>query len=329
MYNSDLLFAVRRCALGLAVLLVAGLPLLRAEDAPAKADDARLILLEQRVQLLQAQVANLQAHEAAAAAAPAAGPTTPGEKTAGPAWRDRIDFGMYGELIASFDEGNGPDTLEIARFVFFFGYEFADWIHLNSEVEIEHAFVEDGQGELNLEQCSFDFTFYPAINLRAGRFLAPVSALNLRHEPLSFNGVLRPAFDTFIVPTTWSVDGVEAFGTLTPELKYQLGLVSGLSGPGFTPLEGPEEARQEHIASLHQMAVVARLELTPLVRAGTDAGHLRFGLSTFQGGLNNGDVGLDPGIRASMALYEGDVEYNVGIVDVRGAAGWMRIYKAR
>ena len=46
--------------------------------------------------------------------------------------------------------------------------------------------------------------------MRAGLVLPPVGIVNETHEPPTFNGVSRPAFDHDVLPTTWREIGVGA-----------------------------------------------------------------------------------------------------------------------
>ncbi|MEE9609640.1 MAG: hypothetical protein V3W19_00230, partial [Desulfatiglandales bacterium] len=124
-------------------------------------------------------------------------------------WINRFQLGGYGEMHANFTVGEDTDKFDIHRLVMYLGYDFSDWIKFNSELEIEHAFVsKNSDGELGLEQIYLDFLLSDPANVRVGRILTPLGIINKKHEPPSFNGVERPAFDTFIIPTTWSSDGI-------------------------------------------------------------------------------------------------------------------------
>ena len=45
------------------------------------------------------------------------------------------------------------NEVDIHRYVLFIGHEFNEYLNFASEVEIEHAFVKDGNGELEMEQA--------------------------------------------------------------------------------------------------------------------------------------------------------------------------------
>ncbi|MEA2068032.1 MAG: hypothetical protein U9P12_02415, partial [Verrucomicrobiota bacterium] len=145
-----------------------------------------------------------------------------------------LRLGGYGEIHANFEE-NGKSVFDIHRLVIYVGYDFADWIVLNSEIELEHAYVTDGAGgEISIEQLYVDFLFAEAFNARAGRMLAPMGIINQYHEPTLFLGVERPAVDKYIIPSTWSIDGVGIFGSPLGWLNYQAYVVGGLDGSEFS-----------------------------------------------------------------------------------------------
>ena len=112
-----------------------------------KSDQDRIAALEQQLQDLSDEI-ELQGMEAAGASDP----------------MGKFRFGGYGEVHANFEE-NGKSVFDIHRLVMYVGYDFSDWIVLNTEIEIEHAFVTDGAGgELLIEQLFVDFLFADALN---------------------------------------------------------------------------------------------------------------------------------------------------------------------
>ena len=79
----------------------------------------------------------------------------------GDGWYNRTSLGGYGEIHWSTafppdddSEGSSATNVEvdIHRYVLFIGHEFNEYLSMNSEVEIEHAFVQSGEGELEMEQ---------------------------------------------------------------------------------------------------------------------------------------------------------------------------------
>lgn len=231
---------------------------------------------------------------------------------------ERFHFGGYGEIHFDQESGPGGEKIDLARLVFYLGYDFADWIQLHSEVEIEHGFVEADRGELSVEQLHVDFLFSQACNLRLGRFLAPLGIVNQRHEPPSFLGVERPDVETYIVPSTWSMDGLGLFGECGEDWKYQLYLGSSLDGSGIDAIGGLQESRQEGQPGMSQPALSGRADWRP-------RSDLRTGLGFFEGGLNNGEQGVNPGNDARVAVVCADLEWNTGAFDWRAlyAVDWI------
>ncbi len=103
----------------------------------------------------------------------------------------KLSFGGYGEIHANIvegtdDSGNSNDLIDIHRLVSFVGYEFADWIQFQSEIELEHALVSDGGGgEVEVEQAYVDFLLSDPLNVRIGRTLIPLGHINQHHESWS------------------------------------------------------------------------------------------------------------------------------------------------
>lgn len=264
---------------------------------------------EERLEALEQQVQTLQQ------------PAMPTEEPS------KFTLGGYGEIHANLEQG-GNKQADIHRFVLYLGYDFADWIKLNSEVEIEHAFVADGNGELGIEQLYADFLLKDSVNLRAGRVLVPVGIVNQRHEPTTFNGVERPSVDRVIIPSTWFAESVGVYGALSPAVKYEAYLMNSLDGSKFSALNGIRDGRQKQQPGLSELAASGRVDIYPLVNSDLRTPQqLRLGASFFVGGVDNGNKGQNPNppIDASVQLYALDAEYSIGKFDVRGVAALTKI----
>lgn len=151
-------------------------------------------------------------------------------------WAERSRFGGYGEL--HYNNLDSKDEVDFHRFVLSFGHDFTDRVRFFSEVELEHALVEDsddgdGPGELELEQAylEFDLLDSPYQALRAGLQLIPVGILNETHEPPTFFGVERNRVESEIIPTTWWEPGIGMHGEIAPGWNYHLLLSGGLDVP--------------------------------------------------------------------------------------------------
>lgn len=213
-------------------------------------------------------------------------------------------FGGYGEIHYNGSDKPGNDFIDIHRLVIFMGYEFNDWIELNSELELEHAFVGPSEGgEYKVEQLSVDFSIMPELNLRLGRMLAPLGLINENHEPTLFNGVERPSFSKYIIPSTWALDGVGLYGA-AGALSYKLYLTSFLDGSAINEKNGIRSARMHERPGMSQKAVSLRLSYN--VAEGVSIGY-----GQISGGLNNGDKGVNPGIDRSVKLRLDEVDIKV------------------
>jgi len=235
---------------------------------------------------------------------------------------DRFSFGGYGEVHGNFTVDGDKDLLDIHRLVLYLGYDFSKWIKFHSEIEIEHAFVSDSHdGEMGLEQAYVDFLINDSFNIRTGRILTPLGIINAKHEPPIFNGVERPSFSKYIIPSTWSADGVGIFGRLSPYLQYEAYVVGGLDGSGFNAKNGIRGGRIKDRPSLNDISFTGRMDFYPLLLQ-QSIGYeqqLRMGVSLFYGGLNNGSNGNNPGIDGDIAIIAGDFEYSRMNLDFRGA----------
>lgn len=241
-------------------------------------------------------------------------------------WYDRLSLGGYGEMHANFTEGKDGDQFDLHRIVMFLGYEFTDWLTFHSELEVEHAFVAGDDGEISFEQAYVEYAMNDCIHFRAGRVLAPIGIINQKHEPPTFNGVERPSFAKAIIPSTWSVDGIGVTGSLGPALKYQAYVVTSLNGDLFTEKDGIRKGRLKERGSLSRTAFTGRIDYFPFaIKASPGFQTLRFGVSTFLGGLDNGDQGEDPGVSARLDLVSADVEYSIKCFDFRAVMAYENI----
>jgi phosphate-selective porin len=249
-----------------------------------------------------------------------------GESGHGDEWWTKFTLGGYGEMHANFGESKSADKFDLHRLVLYLGYDFNDWIEFHSEFEIEHAFVSDGDGELSVEQAIVDLHLNDAFNVRVGRVLTPLGIINSKHEPPTFNGVERPSFAKYVIPSTWSSDGAGVFGSLCSSLSYQAYVVGGLDGSMFDAENGIRKGRIKEQPSLHDPAVTGRLDLHPLA-PGSDQ-RLRLGVSGYAGGIDNGNDGANPGTKGDIQIYSTDFEYSVCRFDARGVIAHTTVDEA-
>ena len=144
-------------------------------------------------------------------------------------------LGGYGELHWNKDadaDGNQTiNTLDFHRFIIYYGYNWTEKWSFKSEVELEHNFVADGKGELELEQA---YVNYHAGNwgFQGGVILPTAGLLNEYHEPPLFLSVERPNYSKYIIPTTWFGNGIAFYGNYSG-FNFRLALMEDLEGEGI------------------------------------------------------------------------------------------------
>ena len=142
----------------------------------------------------------------------------------GDGWYNRTSLGGYGEIHWSTASPPDDETqtysatatpnveVDIHRYVLFIGHEFNEYLSMNSEVEIEHAFVKGDEGELEMEQLYLEQNLgYLGINdtfIKYGTVLMPVGITNETHEPPTFYGVDRNVVEKELNANTWWETGI-------------------------------------------------------------------------------------------------------------------------
>lgn len=155
--------------------------------------------------------------------------------------------GGYGELHYNLETpggGSSQQTLDFHRFVLFYSYSWSEKWSLKAEVELEHNFVANGQGELELEQAYVNYHHADWFGFQAGVILPSVGLINEYHEPPLFFGVERPEYQSKIIPTTWFGNGIALYGNLEG-IDYKLTVMEGLDADGFSASSGIRGGRQK------------------------------------------------------------------------------------
>jgi hypothetical protein len=242
--------------------------------------------------------------------------------------QERTTVGGYGEVhYTNFSGVNSPGQVNFRRFIVYLAHTFNDQIVFRSELEVEDARIEGGGtgGEVALEQAYLDYRLSDQFTLRTGLVLPPVGIVNETHEPPTFNGVDRPAFDRNVIPTTWREIGVGALGRVpgVPGLSYRFYLLNGLKAEGFTADAGIRGGRQEgQEASFANPSFTGRLEWA---RPG-----LKIGGSFWYGGTANQDPALGTGaFAAPITLLSADARYDVGAFAFRGVVANIAVNDAQ
>jgi hypothetical protein len=156
-----------------------------------------------------------------------------------------VHLGGYGELhynYKSTETGEVSSVFDFHRFVIFFGYTFNEQWSMFSEIEIEHNFVQDGQGYLALEQAYLAYQPFDWMGFQVGVLLPSVGIINETHEPPTFLSVERPIYSRNIIPTTWYGNGVSVYGNISG-LQYRLVAMEGLDGSKFNKQTGIRSGR--------------------------------------------------------------------------------------
>jgi hypothetical protein len=248
----------------------------------------------------------------------------------------KTTIGGYGELHYNYSKTGDEkpeEVLDFHRFVIYFGHAWSEKWSFRSEVELEHNFVKDGQGELQLEQAFLNYTHSPFLSLQAGVLLVTSSFINEYHEPVFFLSVERPEYAKYIIPTTWFGNGVGAYGFFSG-FDYRLAIIEGLDGSKISPSSGIRSARQKGFkANAEELLYNLRLDYVniPGLRIGgslvtTDAVvddstknrldiweiHARYKSQGIWAAFEYGDISYQTGDLQRSRGYYFDLGYNIG-----------------
>ncbi len=242
---------------------------------------------------------------------------------AGTTEHNRVSVHGYGETHFNTDtQKNGKNEIDNHRFVIGVHALLTDWIHLNAEIDFEHA-----AQELEFELGYLDFLLSPKLNFRAGVMLAPVGLLNETHEPNLFWTVERPLLQQRLIPTTWSGGGAGIFGTPMDGVNYRLYAMNSLqsitkddskggsgngnggsaSSFGSDGIRGGRGQVNKRIAE--DFSIFARVEFTKLFPG------LQVGLSLVNGDTTHGIIEED----GNMTLLEADIKYRYKWFDMNAS----------
>ena len=226
-----------------------------------------------------------------------------------------LSLGGYGQTWLQVFEDK-QDRWDYLRFVLYAGYKFTDNLLLNVEIEIEHA------DEIFLEFATIDYLLRPEMNFRFGMVLMPVGFVNEIHEPPYYYGNQRPVVEQVIIPTSWRENGAGFFGEFADGLvQYRLYTTTNLSAgntkdccsgtaSGFSS-SGVRGGRQKGSRTLADMAIVARVDATPL-------NGVLVGGSVVSGDTGQGLPFGDTTAAASMTMWEGHAQYQYRGLHLRG-----------
>jgi hypothetical protein len=219
-------------------------------------------------------------------------------------------IGAYGEALVQMDRDHDVKG-RVPWLVLTFRHQPVPWFQLYAEAELEEA------SHFGLEQLEVQLRAHPAFNLRAGFVLLPLGIINLWHEPTTFLTVDRPLTDRLIIPTTWRELGAGIFGALGTDARYEVQVVAGLDGAGFSAAAPLWGARGNGgVLAVHDAALVGRLEV------GRPRSGLAVGGGAYWGGASGGHAQLAD---VSASLLEVDARFRGAGFDLRAEAAEFSI----
>ncbi len=275
----------RKPPIALALSLMLASPLAAQADTDLKAEVERL--KAQNREILERLDATAELLESGRAGQPVgtteAGPHDHAMPTTG-SMRQRT-FGIHGRtgstLIGGYGEmhynnleqkdSGSPKSdkkaMDFHRFILFMGHEFSERIRFWSELEVEHAYLNDNNdgsgdtapGEVSVEQAFLEFDLNDNTSARAGILLIPVGFINETHEPPTFYGVERNNVAKNIIPTTWREGGAGLTGRFGQGFSYDLLVHTGLKTSGSSNYAVRKGRTGVGAAPADNLAVTARL----------------------------------------------------------------------
>src|SRR3990172_2764299 len=230
-----------------------------------------------------------------------------------------VSIGGYGEYVYSnYQDSSKKDFADAYRFILYAGYKFNDWILMNTELEFEHAGIDNVDArnpEVYVEFSYLDFLLSKPFNIRTGLLLMPVGLINEMHEPTVYHGTLRPEIETNLIPSTWRELGIMAHGEPIENLTYKIAFINGLRADKFSNSTWIRSSRQQGAkANADVGALVANInyEFIPGLSVG---GSYYWGEgSTGKGG--DTDAGTDK--EAEVSLYEVHADFRYEGLELRG-----------
>ena len=211
-------------------------------------------------------------------------------------------IGGYGELHWNRELDKDGETtknlMDFHRFIIYYGYNWTEEWSFKSEVELEHNFVQDGDGELELEQAYVNY-HTDKWGFQGGVILPTVGLLNEYHEPPLFFSVERPDYSKYIIPTTWFGNGFALYGKVA-DFNLRLAILEDLEGEGIST-SGIRGARGKGYKTTGYSLV------KNLSAVYTGINGLRLGGSLT---LNDAPINDEPDTSISVQMFEVNAKYN-------------------
>ena len=237
---------------------------------------------------------------------------------------NRVTVHGYGEMhFQNQTQKHGNAQVDNHRFVIGVHAVLADWIHLNAEIDFEHA-----AQTMEYEFGYLDFLLNPALNVRAGVILAPVGLLNEYHEPPLFWTTERPLLQQKLIPTSWNQAGAGIFGTPTDGINYRLYFMNSLQSISNSTTTGQNSEfsssgirggrSQLSKVKSNDFSVLGRVEFSKLYPG------LQLGFSLVHGDTTHGLINEG----GTMTLLEADIRYRKGWFDMNASIVNTRVEDA-
>lgn len=159
----------------------------------------------------------------------------------------KVSIGGYGEIHYNSEKIGNQSTkssLDFHRFVLFLGYNWNEKWSLKTEIELEHNFVRNGQGELELEQAYINYHHADWFGFNVGVILPAIGLVNEFHEPPLFFGTERPVYHNLIIPTTWFGNGASIYSFING-FDIKLTLFETLNSDKFSYSQGIRPGRMK------------------------------------------------------------------------------------
>ncbi len=234
-----------------------------------------------------------------------------GSGSGGTGIASRTSVHGYGEThYSTYDDG--PTKIDQHRFVIGIHSELSDWIHLNMEMDFEHAMTE-----LEFEFGYLDFLVSESLNFRAGAMIMPMGNLNEFHEPNKFYSAERPNFHKYLIPSTWSQGGAGIFGS-SGDVSYRLYATNAVVSTDASRYFDDKYFIRKGRAQLSELVAVD-IALTGRVEKKAPGGQA--GFSFYTGDSTNGRIqegGRTTLLVADYKTKRGAFEYDFGIMK-----GWI------
>jgi len=222
-------------------------------------------------------------------------------------------LGGLGDGVVFVDRNNDAQGY-LPRLMVSLTHRPTTWLRFHAEAGLENA------DKFAAQQVLVELTPAPAFGVRAGLLLLPLGIVNQLNAPTTFLTVDRPLTDQLIIPTIWRELGAGIFGEVGGALRYQLDVVRGLDGAGFTaqaPLAGGRS--NGFGGGSTGAAVTGRLELFSVSDAFVMGG------SGYYGSASGGQPALDG---VTVGVVEGDARFRGGGFELRAEFAQFFIFNS-